>query len=184
MESVGFFAAGGPVTSMLKGVSHERACPKHAEGPVPRAGMSQERACPKHVEGPVPCIAWKLAIAFTTDCTHTPHVRSALPPKDLHCPVRQGLNPRLITSGRRVEDNVRQNPMYFWRKSFKYLPKGVKVSSLASSIAHNVRIIVPIKVMVSSAKSFSSQSANRFPLRRNLLGTFSPSSVCPSCTNC
>ena len=60
---------------MLRGLSHKRACPKHAEGPVPRAGMSQacgracpksglvpsmwkglsqERACPKHVEGPVP----------------------------------------------------------------------------------------------------------------------------------
>ena len=33
----------------MKGLSQERACPKHVEGPVPRAGLSQAcgRACPK-----------------------------------------------------------------------------------------------------------------------------------------
>ena len=45
----------------MKGLSQERACPKHLEGPVPSVlkGLSQERTCPKHFEGPVTAVCQK-----------------------------------------------------------------------------------------------------------------------------
>ena len=34
------------VSNIVKGMTYERACPKHYQGRVPRKGVSQQRACP------------------------------------------------------------------------------------------------------------------------------------------